>query len=235
MPECRSTNDEASRLIQNGNVLEGTIVITDNQTAGRGQRGNTWVSEAGKNLTFSILLKPSFLLVKDQFYLNVAFSLGLLDYLSETLGLEVRIKWPNDILVSGKKICGMLIENYIQGQNIQHSIVGIGLNVNQHQHAVVTATSMNLESGRNFKLEEVLLNLLTNLETRFLQLRSQNFKKLNDDYLTCLYWIGEKHLFKSKDETFEGTISGIDFTGKLKVETKLGTNLFDIKEVEFLK
>ena len=149
MPECHSTNDEASRLIQNSNVLEGTVVITGNQTAGRGQRGNAWFSEPGKNLTFSILIKPSFLSVKNQFYLNIAFSLGLFDYLKEVLKTEVKIKWPNDILVNGKKICGILIENHLQAQHIQHSIVGIGLNVNQHHHLLATATSMNLENGKS--------------------------------------------------------------------------------------
>jgi len=235
MPECHSTNDEASRLIQNSNVLEGTVVITNNQTAGRGQRGNTWISEAGKNLTFSILIKPSFLLMKDQFYLNVAFSLGLFDYLSEALDAEVKIKWPNDILVKGKKICGILIENYVQGHNIQHSIVGIGLNVNQNSHASVYATSMSLETGNDFKLEEVLPNLLVFLETRFLQLRSKNFKKLNDDYLASLYWIGEKHLFEKEDEIFEGEITGIDPFGKLRINVNGTTEYFEVKEIQFLK
>jgi BirA family biotin operon repressor/biotin-[acetyl-CoA-carboxylase] ligase len=235
MPECHSTNDEASRLIQNSNALEGTVVITGNQTSGRGQRGNTWFSEPGKNLTFSILIKPSFLTVKNQFYLNVAFSLGLFDYLTKALGTGVKVKWPNDIYVNGKKICGILIENHIQAQHIQHSIIGIGLNVNQRQHLVATATSMNLENWRDYNLEEVLPNLLESLEKRFLQLRSQDFKKLDDDYLASLYWRGEQHVFKSKDNTFEGTILGIDATGKLEVDTKAGTIQFDIKEIEFLK
>src|SRR5688572_21618318 len=223
MPECHSTNDEVSRLIQNSNALEGTVVIAGNQTSGRGQRGNTWFSEPGKNLTFSILIKPSFLTVKNQFYLNMAFSLGLFDYLTKALGTGVKVKWPNDIYVNGKKICGILIENHIQAQHIQHSIVGIGLNVNQRQHLVPTATSMNLENWKDYNLEEVLPKLLESLEIRFLQLRSQDFKKLNDDYLTSLYWRGEQHIFKSKDNTFEGTILGIDETGKLEVETKVGT------------
>ena len=86
-----------------------------------------------------------------------------------------------------------------------------------------------------YDLEEVLHDVLLSLEIRFLQLRSQEFKKLNNDYLAWMYWRGEQHLFKSKDETFDGTISGVDATGKLEVETKSGTKLFDIKEIEFLK
>lgn len=166
--------------------------------------------------------------------MNVAFSLGLFDYLTKVLGTGVKIKWPNDIYVNGKKICGMLIENHLQGQHIQHSVVGIGLNVNQRNHIAGKATSMNLENWKEFNLEEVLHNLLESLEIRFLQLRSQDFKKLNDDYLSSLYWRGEQHVFKSKDNTFEGTILGINETGKLEVETKVGVIQFDIKEIEFL-
>ncbi|HEU5289705.1 MAG TPA: biotin--[acetyl-CoA-carboxylase] ligase, partial [Cyclobacteriaceae bacterium] len=96
MPECHSTNDEASRLIESSShVMEGMVVITNNQTSGRGQRGNTWVSEPGKNLTFSLLIKPTFLNAQDQFLLNKAFSLGLYDYLNATLQGTVKIKWPN--------------------------------------------------------------------------------------------------------------------------------------------
>src|SRR5690348_13137008 len=98
MPECHSTNGEALRLLQdNPPVAEGTVIITDNQTAGRGQRGNTWESEPGKNLTFSIILKPTFLHPKDQFKLNMCVSLALHDYLTSQLQ-DVKIKWPNDMM-----------------------------------------------------------------------------------------------------------------------------------------
>src|SRR5690349_7854438 len=159
MPECHSTNDEASRLIESSShVVEGTVVITDSQTSGRGQRGNTWITEPGKNLTFSLLMKPTFLNAQDQFLLNKAFSLGLYDYLNATLQATVKIKWPNDMVVNDKKICGILIENQIQGQNIQNSIVGIGLNVNQENFSIPTATSMKV-LGKDFTLENVLHEL----------------------------------------------------------------------------
>jgi BirA family transcriptional regulator, biotin operon repressor / biotin---[acetyl-CoA-carboxylase] ligase len=235
MPECHSTNDEASRLIQTTNVMDGTVVVTENQTAGRGQRGNTWTSEPGKNLTFSILLKPTFLQVHDQFYLNIAFSLGLHDYLSEVVESQVNIKWPNDILVNEKKICGILIENHLRGQHIQHTIVGIGLNVNQEFYPLASATSMKLETKEDFNLEEALADLLSSLEIRFIQLRSNQLQKLLSDYLDVLYRKGEQHPFKNGDETFLGTISGIDPTGKLKIETESGLRSFGVKEVEFIK
>ncbi len=236
MPECHSTNDEASRMIESSNsVLEGTVVITNNQTSGRGQRGSTWLSESGKNLTFSVLIKPTFIHVKDQFQLNQAFSLGLLDYLKAELMTEIKIKWPNDVMVSDKKACGILIENHIQGQQIQHSIVGIGLNVNQNIFSIPTATSMKLLKGNSFLLEDVLPELLGCIETRYLQLRSGNLEKLNKDYLTALYWIRERHLFKKEDKIFEGEIVGVDSFGKLKINVDGTTEYFEVKEIQFLK
>ena len=236
MPECHSTNDEASRLIEsNNNALDGTVVITNNQLSGRGQRGNTWLTEHGKNLTFSILIKPSFLLAKEQYYLNKVFSLGLFDYLTKNLEAEVKIKWPNDMMVSGKKICGMLIENHLQGQQIRHSIVGIGLNVNQQNFSVSTATSMGLQSGEEFLLDQALPELLECLEMRYLQLRSGKLDELDREYEKSLYWIGERHLFKKSDEIFEGVISGVDESGKLKVNIDGTTEYFDLKQIQFLE
>ena len=235
MPECHSTNDEATRLIQTTKMMDGTVVITANQTAGRGQRGNTWIVEPGKNLTFSIFIKPSFLQARDQFYLNMAFSLGVHDYIKDKLDCMVNVKWPNDVLLNEKKASGILIENHLHGQHIQHSIVGIGLNVNQKTFAIDTATSLSMEASQEFDLNDALADLLVFLETRFIQLRSQDFKKLTVDYLSSLYRMGEAHSFKSGDEMFVGTISGIDPSGKLKIETGSGTRHFNVKEVEFVK
>ena len=236
MPECHSTNDEASRLIESSShVLEGTVIITDNQTSGRGQRGNTWVSEPGKNLTFSLLVKPMFLNAQDQFLLNKAFSLGLYDYLSSALKGAVKIKWPNDMVVNEKKICGILIENQIQGQNIHNSIVGIGLNVNQENFSMPTATSMKVLEDKDFNLQNVLPELMGFLEKRYLQLRSGNLEELNSEYLSALYWLGEKHLFKKAEEIFEGTITGIDPYGKLKVHVDGTTEYFELKQIQFLE
>lgn len=243
MPECHSTNDEASRLIEtSSSVQEGTIVITNNQTAGRGQRGSSWISEAGKNLTFSLVIKPTFLAARDQFFLNKALSLGLFDCLRLVLNADVKIKWPNDLIMNDKKICGILIENHIHGQHIQHSIAGIGLNVNQINFLVPTATSMKLQSGSEFLLEDVFTELVGCLEARYLQLRSGNLEVLSKDYLASLYWKGERHLFKKADEIFEGEITGIDPVGKLKinVDARLPdgqgtTEYFELKQIQFLK
>jgi BirA family biotin operon repressor/biotin-[acetyl-CoA-carboxylase] ligase len=232
MPECHSTNGEALRLLQsNTQVAEGAVIITDNQTAGRGQRGNSWESEAGKNLTFSIILKPTFLHPKDQFKLNMAVSLGLYDYLTSQV-TDVKIKWPNDMMLDDKKTCGMLIENQISGQQIQSSIVGIGLNVNQESFSLSTATSMAIKKGHAFELNEGLAKLLQWIEARYLQLRAKI--DLKEEYVAALYGAGEKRSFKSGEEVFEGVITGIDSAGLLEVNVAEGKRYFDFKQIQFI-
>ncbi|HET9054181.1 MAG TPA: biotin--[acetyl-CoA-carboxylase] ligase, partial [Cyclobacteriaceae bacterium] len=210
---------------------EGTVVITDNQTAGRGQRGNTWESEPGLNLTFSVILKPVFLHPKDQFMLNMAVSLGLYDYLTvQTAG--VKIKWPNDMMLGNKKTCGILIENQVNGRQIQSSVAGIGLNVNQKRFSLSTPTSLTLATGRAFVLNDVLTELLQWMEARYLQLRAGI--DLRMEYIAALYGRGEKRKFKTGDEIFEGVISGVDAVGLLEVEVNSGKRYFELKQVQFL-
>eukprot|EP01137_Pigoraptor_chileana_P015025 Opistho-2@5140 len=107
------------------------VIITDNQTAGRGQRGNVWEASIGENLTFSLILKPNFLKASEQFQLNVAVSLGVLDCLSEYIDEDLKVKWSNDIYFQNQKMGGILIENTLQGYQIGYSVIGIGLNINQ--------------------------------------------------------------------------------------------------------
>src|SRR5690606_33679434 len=140
MPQCHSTSEIAAQIRHQSSAVEGTVVITDRQLRGKGQRGNTWITEDSRNLTLSILHKPSFLLPRNQFYLNVVTALGVQQAVSRLLKVPVFVKWPNDIMTEGGKLAGVLIENQLQGQAITHSIVGIGLNVNQLQFSIPTAT-----------------------------------------------------------------------------------------------
>lgn len=235
MPECHSTNDEASRLIQRDDAMEGTLVITGHQMAGRGQRGNTWSSEAGKNLTFSVILKPTFLALGDQFYLNMIISLGVYDYLKTIFNEDVKIKWPNDILVKNKKVCGILIENQINGQKIQNSIIGVGLNVNQEKFDLERASSLKILYDQEFELQPILEGVLEKLESRYLMLREQLTEKLSSEYQHALYWLGETRVFSSRQKLFEGKIAGVDEFGRMKIETDTGIKYMSIKEVEFVR
>lgn len=235
VPECHSTMDLALQLCQQSAAPEGTIVITDHQTAGRGQRGNTWVARPGENFTFTFVLRPGFLAIKDQFFLNQAISLGLYDYLSQKTSRTVRIKWPNDMLIDDLKVCGILIENQLQGNHFTQTLVGVGLNMNQQQFAIPTASSLGLMTGQPYNLAEELPILLGCLEARYLQLREGKNARLRTEYLDALYWLGQKRRFTARETVFEGTITGIDAVGKLNIDTSEGLRTFDLKEIAYLR
>lgn len=232
MPECHSTNLELQRLMLQKGSTEGTIVITQNQTAGRGQQGSIWVSEPGKNLTFSIGLKPNFITINHQFYLSIAISLGLYDCLLNFLpDATIKIKWPNDVMVNDKKVCGILIENQIIGQRIDRSIVGIGLNVNQRFFSLPHATSISIESEKSFELNTVFSVLLEKIEARYLQLKAAEFVKLKSAYEESLYCRESMHEFVIHNEIQHGIVIGITEEGKLKVRINDNIKIFAFKEI----
>jgi BirA family biotin operon repressor/biotin-[acetyl-CoA-carboxylase] ligase len=237
MPECHSTNSFALDLCQQPpNPADGTVIITSNQISGRGQRGNEWMSEGGKNLTFSIIFKPHFLAIGDQFYLNVFASLAIRDYLTRQGCAAVRIKWPNDILVNDRKICGILIENQLSGVRIDATVVGIGLNINQEFFPAVKATSLAIIKSQPFELDVELELLLACIEARYLQLREGQLPALLREYLDSLYWINEKHFFENtKMGRFEGMITGIEKSGQLMVSVAGDELLFGVKELTYLQ
>jgi BirA family biotin operon repressor/biotin-[acetyl-CoA-carboxylase] ligase len=234
VPECHSTNTLLFELTQKTIQPEGTLVITNHQTKGRGQRGNSWIAEEGKNLTLSILLKPRFISAKDQFYLTIVSALGILDYLTERGIANAKIKWPNDLMVSSKKIAGILIENVVAGDRLQQSIVGIGLNINQSDFQMEKATSMVNELNRQFDLVNDFQLLVEKLEIRYLQLQSGKALELKNEYLKNLFWIGEEHLFLTCDQEFEGRIVGVEEDGKLSIVTKGLITSYDLKDIKFV-
>lgn len=234
VPECQSTNSLMLELTSKSALPEGTVVITSNQFAGRGQRGNTWQSTAGMNLTFSVLLKPSFLSVKNQFALTIVASLSVFDFLNEKKLSDVKIKWPNDVLVGRKKICGMLIENSIQGEVINQSIVGIGLNINQTEFPVATATSLSIACERNFDLNEELNLLFEKLEKRYLQLRSGKQAEMKTEYLHNLLGIRQSQKFASNGKEFDGVIKTVNEAGELILNVNGVEKSFSLKELTFI-
>jgi BirA family transcriptional regulator, biotin operon repressor / biotin---[acetyl-CoA-carboxylase] ligase len=235
VPECHSTNTLATQLSQNSAVGEGTVVITRFQTAGRGQRGNTWSVEPGQNLTLSVVLTPGFLAVRHQFQLNIMTSLAVRDTLVDLLHIpDISIKWPNDILVHGKKISGILIENQLTGSSIQNSIVGIGVNVNQTRFEISTATSMKNEANQQFDLQHVFEMLLGKIEARYLQVKQSKQSVQLTEYLYSLYRRGERHLYEADSDQFEGEIVGIDDGGRLAINANNEMKYFDVKQIRYL-
>ena len=186
-----STNDEARNLI----YKEGDIVIAEHQTAGRGQRGHTWESAEGENLTFSLILEPRFLPVNEQFLLSEVLALGLVDTLAE-YGIEAKIKWTNDIYVGDRKIVGMLIENSLGSGSMARTIAGIGLNVNQSEFdpSLPNPTSMTLLAARKFDRDEVLERLHSNIMSLYEALRRGEKEMLQSRYRETMYRLGGQHI-----------------------------------------
>lgn len=236
LPSCHSTNDEAADLLLTTDVSEGTFVVTDRQTRGRGQRGNQWEAQPGHNLTGSLILLPTFLAATEQFWLNMAVSLAINDTLSPLLpngGLT--IKWPNDVYVYDRKLGGVLIENTLQGYNVAQSIIGIGLNVNQTDFGLPTATSLLLETpiDEGYPLPAFLTTLCEQLEKRYLQLRAGQRSVLRDTYLNHLYRYQQPHRYEADGHTFTGTIVDLDPLGRLGIWVAGEVRYFGFKEVAF--
>ncbi|CAN5127836.1 biotin--[acetyl-CoA-carboxylase] ligase [soil metagenome] len=232
-PQCHSTNDIAAEMVSINKIFEGTVVLTDDQISGRGQRGNSWEAEPGKNLTFSIILNPHFLDISEQFFLNIIISLAIHDLLLQYIGQGLTIKWPNDIFYHDNKLGGILIESSIKNNQLENVIVGIGLNVNQNKFSSEMATSLAIICNQKFDLREILSLLLSHIEKRYFQLKKLEFNNVLADYLQKLYWINEKHIFKS-NEIFEGEIKGVDKIGRLMIQTTTGVKYYNNKEVSFM-
>lgn len=235
LPECHSTNDTALQLVRERRAKEGTIVICENQTQGRGQRGNTWVSEPGKNLTFSLVLRPVFMDISEQFYLNMTVSNSIRKLLQDYIP-NLQVKWPNDLVVPGfGKIGGILIENTFSGEGWENAVVGIGLNVNQLNFNASGATSLSLLTGNQFNLEELFRLLITQLEQGYILLKKGKWKEIKAEYLHHLFLKDLVAKFSSEGKEFSGIITGISQAGKLEISLQNGDEvLFGLKEVSFL-
>ena len=234
--ELASTNLYARELLSKNNPSEGTVVSTRYQSAGRGQIGSAWESEPDKNINLSVILYPTFLPVRQQFQLNQAFSLAVREFIAKNVEKSVKIKWPNDIYVNGNKISGILIQNTLKGVNIQSSIIGLGINVNQTCFLTnpPNPTSLKLETGWDFNLLQLQQELFKCLEYRYLQLKQKNEVAVHQEYLSHLYQYQQIRNFqRASGEVFQGKIVGITDAGKLKIETKIGLETFAIKEVKF--
>jgi BirA family transcriptional regulator, biotin operon repressor / biotin---[acetyl-CoA-carboxylase] ligase len=234
IPQTESTNITLKNLIANTNLPEGAVISTGFQSVGRGQAGTKWESGIDKNILLSILLNPKFLKVSRQFSLSQAVCLGILDFINNLIpGQPVQIKWPNDIYVRSRKICGILIENTLKGEIIENTIIGIGINVNEVQ-TVKERTSLKSITGLDYDLRALEKLLFSFIEARYLQLQSYaDF--IAKDYQDNLYGFGKHLQFKNlvTDQPLHGIIIGINTDGRLIIETNTGLNLFALKEISF--
>jgi BirA family biotin operon repressor/biotin-[acetyl-CoA-carboxylase] ligase len=233
--ELTSTNSEASSIIIAGEVPEGTVIRAGFQSAGRGHGTNKWESQKRMNLLFSIILHPQVVTPSDQFYISMAVSLGIADFVARYCR-GTKIKWPNDIYVNDDKIAGILIENSITGDTILNSVAGIGININQtaFDPLVPNPVSLKISSGQNFDLDKCFDELLAVIDLRYKELLYGNRDELKSRYLSLLYRANEWHDYISEAKRFSGRVTGISPAGKLIIEQKGGKiSEFGFKEVEF--
>ena len=232
-----STNSFLKDLVRNSVVNNFTIVSADEQTRGKGQLGNGWASEKGKNLTMSILIKLESALISHQNYLNFAISLAIFESLKELNIPNLSIKWPNDIMSANKKLCGILIENQLQKNRIISSVIGIGINVNQ---TIFSADLVKATSVKNCIYTETNLDLLTkDLQKKIIfyidLFQKEKFNFLEEKYLSYLYKKDVPATFiDSNKNYFMGIIKGVSRNGKLQILlSDASVKEFGIKEISF--
>jgi len=232
-----STNSYLKELTTKQTVENFTVVVAENQTNGRGQRGANWEVENGKNLTFSVLVKDVLLNFDEVFNLNVVVAVSLFQTFSNLKIPNLTIKWANDILADKKKICGILIENQFKSNSEILSVIGIGINVNQENFSnLPQASSLKNISGQEWHKEEVLLTFLNQFQN--------NINLYKNEGATFFWEVYHENLFKknmpmafenSGNIKFMGIIKQVLSNGLLQIELEDDSlQLFDIKEVKML-
>ena len=217
-----STNKTAAELLRLSKVQHGSVILANEQTAGRGQRGRTWNSQPGEDLTISVVLKPDALRAEEQFILGKVTALAVADVIAALGVAEVRIKWPNDVLVGRRKIAGILIKNEVIGELVQSCVVGIGINANGRDRPEdLVATSIAAETGRSIDLNALLTNLCQALEERYVALLhgSENTDK---DYRDLLWTRGRWADLLLDGEPISARPMDVDAYGRLIIEHSEG-------------
>lgn len=232
-----STNDFLKKMIRNTEVENFSIVIAHNQSKGRGQMENQWLSEPGKNLTFSILIKNFIKPTTPLFLLNCLISTVLIEFISEKKIKNTSIKWPNDIFIDNQKVAGILIENSYKSNTIVDSVIGIGLNVNQiHFPNLPLATSLALKAEKKFDTQNLLLELQKNIIKKVFDFKETNGFDLIKTYNQNLYKINKPMVFKKADNPlFMGMIKRVLINGKIVImKDDDSEQEYTNKEIEFV-
>lgn len=219
--ETTSTNDYLQQKIKNELLEEGSVLVCDFQTQGRGAANNKWESEKNKNLLFSMLLYPDFVEIKKQFIISQVVSLGLVDYLN-TITSGFTVKWPNDIYWQDEKIAGILIENNLRNNFLSESIIGIGLNINQMKFLSDAPNPVSLKNimGFDYDLGIVLTDVQKSIFARYLQLLQGGTSLIQKDYKKAMYRNEGFYLYEDKNGVFLAKIHQVKEEGFLVLETE---------------
>lgn len=235
LPQTGSTNSYCKELLSSTPMPpEGLVVQTGFQSQGKGQMGNVWQVEEGKNLTFSCIIYPDFLAPTEQFYLNMAVSLSITELLDEYVG-NAKIKWPNDIYIGNKKIAGILIENSLMGSKLQSSIIGVGLNINQNSFAgLPNATSLFMELGVDYSITYLLQQWCALFEGYYALLKSRSFGSLNKLYLQRMWKYKQEVQYHKNGNLQTGVIEGVNTLGQLLMNENGNQVVYNFKEISFV-
>lgn len=236
LTEVESTNNYANQLVLSKAAEHGTVVLAQYQKKGKGQQGNSWESEFGKNMLASFIIFPQFLNAAKQFYISKIVSLAMVDFLkTETNGVSV--KWPNDIYIRNKKIAGILIENSVKGNNVSSVIIGIGLNLNQENFIsdAPNPVSLKLTTGKDYIVETVAGQIREYFFTWYEKLQARCFNEIDTTYYNQLFRANEWSQFSKEGKIIESKITGIGEFGQLILENRSGVSSeYMFKEVEFV-
>ncbi len=233
-----STNAYAMKWMEEHSFPEGSVIVAHEQYAGRGMDFNTWESEPGKNLTFSIVLYPDILPLEKQFMLNKMVSLSLHDFMNPILVNEtITIKWPNDLYIGDRKVAGILINNIIQGSSFVGTVVGIGFNINQEVFISSAPNPVSLKNvtGQEYNLDRCLMDLCENLDRRYKELLMGDFRQMDYDYLQHQYRLGTFYPFTFRKKRILAKIKSVDVYGRLILKTMEGEEVrSDQKEISYI-
>ena len=233
--ETTSTNCYLLQLSQSKKLAEGAVVVAGNQTEGRGVAGNSWESESGANLCFSIILYPKSVKAEKQFIISKAISLSVYDFISKIVP-DVYVKWSNDVYVADKKITGILIENFICGDYVSKTIAGIGININQERFYGDAPNPVSLRqlTGKTYSLENCLKTMHACIANRYSMI-TENSERLDSDYIQHLYRFGKLCRYFADGVFFDATITGVNQYGMLEMTTSDGKcKAFGFKEIKFV-
>jgi BirA family transcriptional regulator, biotin operon repressor / biotin---[acetyl-CoA-carboxylase] ligase len=234
--ECDSTNDFFKSRKRSSCFPEGMVVYSTNQKKGRGQFGNNWFDDPGKNLALSFIVYPKFLTIPDQYLLNMAISIALTEIIHHLTKEKVTIKWPNDIYVKNKKVVGILIENTLNQQNIQSSIIGLGINVNNPSFPAGLPNPVSLFqlTGQIFIMDELVVLICEIMDKWYLKLKSNLSKEILNTYNKQLHGKGMVQLFNQNGEAFAGIISGVNHQGQIIINCNDRNIACNHKSVEII-
>lgn len=222
-------------MLQDNSLKDFTVLVAESQQQGRGQGAAQWTTEPGKNLTFSVLKRFQNLLAKNQFLVSMAVSLAIYKALNALQIPDLSIKWPNDILSGKRKLCGILIENTLKGSQLKHSIIGIGVNINQESFdSLPNATSLTLLTGKIYDLDMLLDEILLHLDKQLALIVKNEITGIDKEYQQLLFRKDQSAIYMIEDRQVEGIIRGVNKEGRLLLEQgSLGIESYGFKEIAY--